>query len=161
MKTLLQQCTAFQDLPEQLDDTLDKTTPGWIGIPVMLRRIWQKGRARSNGGWKASVNLIKIFCSAGDALLSNTDPLVWWHMLIKSSAGHPLHPNLLVSKPICVCACVCVKDFTSLSCSILTIASVLNCMCVCVCVFCAQTCKWPFLFMHVPNVCMHGDRHST
>lgn len=107
------------------------------------------------GAQKGNANLINNFCSAGDALLSNADPPVWWHMLIKSAAGCPLHPNLPVSKWIYVCACVPI----SAACSIY-LTLVRSCVCECVWV-CMNMHMCPFLFMHVPNMCVHGAVAGT
>lgn len=109
------------------------------------------------GAEKGSVDLINTFCSAGDALLSNADPLAWWHMLIKSTAGRPLHPNLLVTKwTLSVCVLVC--DSTSLCCSIyLTTVWV---MCVC----CAHEHAYVPIPVFARGKCVHApgsDRHST
>lgn len=107
-----------------------------------------------------SVVLTNNFCSASDALLCNVDPPVWWHMLIKSTAGCPLYPNLLVSKWILnvrVCVYFSAWDFTSLCCNIFDNCP--NAACVCI----ARLCVHAYSCLYLWQMCsrMGYDKHST
>lgn len=101
-----------------------------------------------------SVVLINNFCSGGDALLSNVDPPVWWHMLIKSAAGRPLYPNLLVSKwilsvPVCVFVCLIFRI------SVLQQFWQLSQCCVCVCLCTLHDCACMLIPVYTCGKCVH------
>lgn len=120
---------------------------------------WETGRiAGQEVMWaeNGSVNLINHFCSARDVLLSNADPLVWWHMLIKNVLC------ILIcwcqNESLCACVCMCLRFPISVQHWYNCISSVL---CVWMCVACTNTLIRPFLFMSVPNVCMHGAVTGT
>lgn len=86
-------------------------------------------------------------------------PPVWWHMLIKSAAGGPLHPNLLVSEWICACACACLR---------FPISALQHRLDKCICAELRACCVQQHAYVPVPvyarTKCVHAwgsDRHST
>lgn len=91
-------CITLSVLTKQLDVSLSEMSPAKLVSLLCVVGTGRKAEHKVIGAEGGSVDLINHFCRASDALLSNADPPMWWHTLLKNTTRHPLHPNPLLSE---------------------------------------------------------------